>query len=59
MTTMPTLDKRITELERAMPDEQWLLALVPDQDGIYKPVPDGFRGKIQWVVFVDTVQVVS
>lgn len=49
---MATLEKRITDLESAIPDEQQMMVLVPDKNGVYKAVPDGFRGKVHRVVFV-------
>jgi hypothetical protein len=49
---MATLEKRITDLESAIPDEEQMLVLVPDKNGVYKAVPDGFRGKVLRVVFV-------
>lgn len=50
---MATLEKRIEALERAAgaTDGSRILLRLPDKEGNYEPVPDGFTGKVMRVVF--------
>lgn len=51
---MATLEKRISELESRVANEQRVLVLVPKDDGTYEAVPDGFQGRVTRVTFVDS-----
>ena len=51
---MATLEKRIAELESRTNTDNRVLVQLPNDDGAYEDVPDGFQGRVFKVVFVDS-----
>jgi len=53
---MAPFEKRIIDLENAIPADEYILVRVPDENRIYEAVLDDFRGKVLRVMFVAAVQ---